>query len=455
MTTFEIDNTKKTKYLEVLESLVEQTHALQAIHNPQTWRLSALTFALHLHDCYILFAELKKKWAVKLPFSEAWDVDLSEWKNDIWSLVNDVSSFTENEEYAHLQRLCEEDYCTFIKKACECLGGNLPLKNLLDFLSEKNTELKNVIIDSGQDLATLFSEIQTMLYNSPSSLYETFYDDLVRIYLKDNATPYQIDCNDGPVPYEQWKASKSQKRLPDLLLSKIKAANTSMLDNKSWQETWGDCFDIERHEIDKEGFARYIFQNRKNIIGNKQYPCKNSLEKCFATLCLCEYLWHEYDFLMNQGRTGEENSDSTNYNLSDERQPIFEALMSLVDKGDWANGIKAESIKEMLCTVLGIGDTSLTASDAKMSAILWDMLEKGRGNDRVKITWQNLVGFFADKKLFNKNGSPSLNKDFFGTNKDYSNIDKGRPSKDSMPPRFKEIIPLLDKFVPTRNTPQK
>ena len=299
MTTFDIDNTSKTKYLEVLESLKEQAHALKAIHNPQTWRLSALTFALHLHDCYVLFESLKKKWAVRLPFSEAWDVDLSEWKNDIWSLVNDVSSFTENEEYAHLQRLCEEDYHTFIKKAGECLGGDLPLNDLLDFLSEKNTELKNVIIDSGQDLSTLLSETQAMLYDLPSSLYETFYDDLIGIYLNGNDTPYLIDGSEGPVPYEQWKASKSQKKLPELILSRIKTAHVGMLGNKFWQETWEECFDIDKREINKEGFARFIFQTRKSIIGNKQYPCKNCLEKCFSTLCLCEHLWREYDQLQN------------------------------------------------------------------------------------------------------------------------------------------------------------
>lgn len=299
MTSFDIDNTCKTKYLEVLESLKEQAHALKAIHNPQTWRLSALTFALHLHDCYVLFDSLRKKWAVKLPFSEAWDVDFSKWKNDIWSLVNDVSSFTENTEYVHFQRLCEEDYCTFIKKADECLGGNLPLKDLLDFLSERNTELKNVIINSGQDLATLFTETQEMLYKTPTSLYETFYDDLVGIYLNENDTPYTIAANDGPVPYEQWKASKSQKKLPELILSKIKAAHVGMLGNKFWQETWEECFDVEKREINKEGFARFIFQKRKSIIGDKQYPCKNCLEKCFATLCLCEHLWHEYDQIQN------------------------------------------------------------------------------------------------------------------------------------------------------------
>lgn len=450
MTTFDIDNTCKTKYLEILESLKEQAHALKAIHNPQTWRLSALTFALHLHDCYTLFDELKKRWAVKLPFSEAWDVDLSEWKNEIWSIVNDVSSFTENKEYAHLQRLCEDDYCTFIKKAGECLGGKIPLKELLDFLSEKNTELKRIIIDSGQDLSKQFSETQEMLYNSPTSLYEAFYDDLVSIYLKDNAMPYLIESNDGPMPYEQWKASKSQKRLPDLLLSKIKAANTSMLENKSWQETWSDCFDIERHEIDKEGFARYIFQNRKRIIDNKQYPCKSCLEKCFATLCLCEYLWHEYDLLTNSGRTVEKNTYLPNHNLSDERQLIFAELMDLVENGDWVNGITAEDIKVMLRNVLGVGEVSLTDKQSELSGILWRLLEGGRNgeNGRVRIIWQNIVGFLDERRLFKQKGATALNKDFFGDSKGYTNIDKGRPKRNNMSNGFREILPLLEEFAP-------
>lgn len=148
----------------------------------------------------------------------------------------------------------------------------------------------------------------------------------------------------------------------------------------------------------------------------------------------------------------EEDRNYENTSLSDSRQAILGQLMDWADNGDWVEDITAEDIKTMLGTVLGVGEVSLSSSDAQKSATLWDMLEKGRGNDRVKITWQNLVGYFADRKLFNKNGSPSLNKDFFGTNKDYSNIDKGRPSNDknmdNMPPRFREILPLLDKYVP-------
>ena len=138
-----------------------------------------------------------------------------------------------------------------------------------------------------------------MLYDSPTELYESFYEDLAKIYMNENENPYQIDENGLPVAYERWKASKSKKRLPDLLLSKIKVANSAMLDIKFWQETWAECFDIEKREIDKEGFARYIFQNRKRIIESKQYPCKNCLGRCFATLCLCEHLWQEHNLLLN------------------------------------------------------------------------------------------------------------------------------------------------------------
>ena len=138
--------------------------------------------------------------------------------------------------------------------------------------------------------------------------------------------------------------------------------------------------------------------------------------------------------------------------LPERRQAILDQLLDWVDRGDWVKEVTAEEVKTMLRTVLGIGEMPLSEREAEMSATLWEMLERGRGNDRVKITWQNMVGYFADKKLFNKNGSPSLNEDFFGTKNDYSNIDKGRPSNDSngdnMPPRFRKVLPLLDKYVP-------
>lgn len=155
----------------------------------------------------------------------------------------------------------------------------------------------------------------------------------------------------------------------------------------------------------------------------------------------------------------EEDIKQEKQSLSESRQAILGQLQNWVDKGDWVEVVEAKDIKTMLCTVLGVGDTPLTEKEKEMSATLWDMLEKGRGNDRVKITWQNMVGYFSDRMLFNKNGSPSLNKDFFGTNKDYSNIDKGRPSndrdKDNMPPRFRDVLPLLDKYVPKLKNAKK
>lgn len=75
-------------------------------------------------------------------------------------------------------------------------------------------------------------------------------------------------------------------------------------------------------------------------------------------------------------------------------------------------------------------------------------LEKGRG-DRVKIVWQNLIGYFVDRKLLPSTiGAPALNKMFFGDDNGYTNIDKGRPSKGLMTADFKSLVPLLDDYLP-------
>ena len=133
--------------------------------------------------------------------------------------------------------------------------------------------------------------------------------------------------------------------------------------------------------------------------------------------------------------------------LSTPRQNIFNQLLNLADKGDWVNGITSEDVKTRLKIVLGQGETPMPAKEAELSEVLWHLLESGRG-DRVKIVWQNLVGYLDDKKLFRQKGSPALNRDFFGDDIGYTNIDKGRPSKGLMTPDFESIIPLLDAYVP-------
>ena len=45
-------------------------------------------------------------------------------------------------------------------------------------------------------------------------------------------------------------------------------------------------------------------------------------------------------------------------------------------------------------------------------------------------------------------GAPALNKMFFGDETGYTNIDKGRPSKELMTADFESLVPLLDAYVP-------
>ena len=137
-----------------------------------------------------------------------------------------------------------------------------------------------------------------------------------------------------------------------------------------------------------------------------------------------------------------------NITLTKERQTILDQLLAMTDKGDWVNSITSEQIRAMLKAVLGV-DENLSAKEAELSEVLWHLLENGRG-DRVKIVWQNIVGYLDDRKLFRLKGSPALNKDFFGDDQGYTNIDKGRPSKGLMTADFESVIPLLDVYCPEK-----
>lgn len=126
----------------------------------------------------------------------------------------------------------------------------------------------------------------------------------------------------------------------------------------------------------------------------------------------------------------------TNSPLYTSRQEILDQLLALADKGGWLNGVTADAIKTVMQQVLQESET------------LWQLLEKGRG-DRVRIVWQNLIGYFVDRKLLPSTiGAPALNKMFIGDDKGYTNIDKGRPSKGLMTADFESLLPLLDTYVP-------
>ena len=133
--------------------------------------------------------------------------------------------------------------------------------------------------------------------------------------------------------------------------------------------------------------------------------------------------------------------------LSTPRQSILDQLLNLADKGDWVNGITSEDVKAMLMTVLGQGEASLEGKEAEMSEKLWHLLESGR-SERLRVTWQNMVGYYDDRRLLKQKSAPALNVDFFGDKNGSDNINKGRPSRDNMPSGFRDVLPLLDAYVP-------
>jgi len=120
--------------------------------------------------------------------------------------------------------------------------------------------------------------------------------------------------------------------------------------------------------------------------------------------------------------------------LSPQRRSMLGRLLELAGRGDWHQPASVEYIGGLL--------EGLARRDE-----FWHLLEQGRG-DRVRVTWQNLVGYFAERGFLPAGlGSPALNKMFFGQSADdYQNIDKGR-RRDSMSAGFRALLPLIDELM--------
>ena len=441
MTTFDIDNTKKTKYLEVLESLVEQGHALRCVHNPQTWSLSVLTFALHLYDCSALFSNTKERWNKQLPFSEAWDVDFADWKSKIWSLVIDANSFVSDERNDEWKQLCNSDINAFVAKASECLNGNVPISEVLDFLKDRKTELSEVVVNMGQMLSTILADIDNIPTATSKIQFVEYYDSLMNIYMKEHHdNPYPVNMGEEVVSFEKWIASKTEKQRHNAIPKRLNSICSSMQKDQTWMEVWEENVDSNQYYIDKEGIGREIFSRRRSIIANK-IPCSEIMNSIFSSLALCTHLWN---YIASQ------NSDAYT-NLPDNRKDIINQIDDLIDKGQWASFTNADKMKAFMLQVLGVGKSPLPDEKVGMSQKLWGLLEKRRGGDALRVTWQNLVGYFDDKGLFgHAGGSPALNEMFFGNQDNYSNIDKGREESKNVHKGFKSVLPLLDAYIPQK-----
>lgn len=438
MITFNIDNTQKTKHLEVLESLAEQAHALHAIHNPQTWRLSALTFALHLYDCTILFQNVRERWRKQLPFSEAWDVDFAEWKNRIWSIVMDTNSISSYEKYGEWKQLCSDDINEFVTKASNYLKGDVPLIEVLVFLKGKNTELSDVVLNMGQVLSALLAEIDNISTTTSTEEYVGFYDSLMAIYLKENAdNPYPIKTDNNVTSFDKWIASKSERQRIKSIQNRLSTIDMNMRRDKLWSTIWGDYTDMDNHNIDKDGIGREVFSIRKNIISGST-PWGEDLYNLFSSLAVCTHLW-EYESLQNSGAFEK---------LTESQKEIIIRLDTLIEKGDWIEPASVGSIKDFIRQVLGVGKKRLYGDEESMSKVLWGMLENTQKGDRV--TFQNLIGYCSFYKLLpERKGSDLLNKDFFGkVTIPYQNIDHGRPGNKHMSQKFRSVLSLLDNYRP-------
>ena len=287
MIEFDIDINQKTPYLLLLESLVNQSKALKTIHNPKTWCLSALTYALHLNDCLVLFEDLKNRWARELPFGEAWDVDFREWKSDIWTAVIN----TKSEVAKEWKSLCDNDYKRFIELSQQVAEGEITITPLVSFVENKETSIQQIITDAGRKLSELFSEIENASTHNDDSLFLAFYDDCIETYKELNKENlYMVKTRENIQTFAAWEASKTKPKRPDAIKKMMESIVKDMNGYKSLSDVWSDCYDTDNKTIDGESIARNLFIYRREIIGNNAVSYRDSMDKLFYTVTMLEFL---------------------------------------------------------------------------------------------------------------------------------------------------------------------
>ena len=128
------------------------------------------------------------------------------------------------------------------------------------------------------------------------------------------------------------------------------------------------------------------------------------------------------------------------------REEILDELLNLVDKGDWAKGVSAEDIKQMVRTFLGFGDIELNEDEKNLSDKVWQLFQGGRPGKlgRVRVGWENLVGIMLGEKLLVEKSAPKIDIDFFGDANGSDNINKGKNCNRQL---IKDIVPFLKKVL--------
>lgn len=439
MTTFDISTSKK--YGEILNGIIEQGRALKTIHNPQTWRLSALTYALRLYDSSILFRELKNKWQRELPFYDAWDVNFSKSANTVWEVVVDISSFTSNDMFSDWKQLCDKDINNFIRIANEYLNGNVPISEVLGYLENKDSGLSSVIENLGNTLATLLLEIYKLPTEISKTGYVELYDSLIGIYMDEHKNnPYPIIIDGEETTFDNWIASKTEKQRKKSVQNKLKSINSDMSKDNLWKEIWDENVNMGECKIDKEGIGRALFAKRKAIIEQSGNSVTDNLNLLFSSLALCTHLW-DYESSQNEGAFD---------NLPESRQNMIYRLEALIEKGLWIEPATVESMKGFLRQVLGVGSKKLLGEEVKMSENLWNQFETGNNEN---VTFLKLIGYASFYKLLPEGKrAPKLKTVFFGNSgPSYQNISHGMPGNKEMTKDFKGILSLLDNYRPKFN----
>lgn len=188
-------------------------------------------------------------------------------------------------------------------------------------------------------------------------------------------------------------------------------------------------------QLKREGTTGIQIDNRfAGCYIHQMYGCLSSgaVESFCSFVTFTRLAYQEIDS-MHKATADVCMTSKVHESLTEQQQEYAAYFSEMIDKGPWKEGVE-EGVRNVMNQLIHKEE-------------FLKMVEKIR-NDRKRITWQKLVGYFNHYELFYVTGAPELNKRFYGEERIvYSNINKGNPESSEKSNDYKELIPLFDRLM--------
>ena len=425
-------------------------------------------FCIEVSMVTLKLKAMRKRWQTFLPFQEVIDVKFKEWRDVAKGWLPHLGDETTDIESEYEQMVLGPGHLL------DLMGVELePIKPGL-----KADELKSAV-------AAYCKKVDNLLKKSKFEEWERIAINRLELNVQELIGQHNPDLNPRNIAIAAVHALADElDELEEFFFSELKEEQFIILANRLMHRDCQNAIRTAKEEVRKEQNAWPSKHKNIRAMAMRDRVKMDLIQKAkgdelkdyidldypdlLGDACFGQYLFHsrhklttrdlelmvqyctEIDMLnqvIDPTLSIKRKRDAAmGRELDEEEKAIVKKLLAFADKAEWRSGSTADSIRQGINRMLGVG-YHLDTDMKQLSEELWKMLKKRRGQDADKslmLTWLNIVGYCVNRRILT-GGSPALCKLFYPhcDDRQYTAIDKGK-SEETSP--IKKVWPLLDKF---------